>query len=304
MNQNTAIRSISLPAPAKINLLLSVGGRRIDGFHEIFSLMAKIDLCDLVTVERYGAAGDIECICLGNEALSGETNLASHCVKLWRDASGWNDGIRITIHKRIPVMAGLGGGSSDAVATLKALNLMSGKRMSFRGMKKIAASLGSDCVSFLMDGPCIASGRGEEVEPLSDESNERLRDAQLFLFKPPIGFCTADMYDRYSRLKENPAGAPRIVEGRNSIMAWEGSEKDVTEILRNDLQRVAVDKYRFITPLFQMLNERFGLHPLLSGSGSCCFAFLPPKFQVEQAVACVKGCWGNESFVFVGKIRG
>ena len=109
MKRKKAIRSISLPAPAKVNLCLSVIGSRPDGFHELVTLMAKIDLCDLVTLERTETKGEISCICDGSDGLSGDKNLAWQALELWRQATGDETGMRIT-KKRIPAMAGLGGG--------------------------------------------------------------------------------------------------------------------------------------------------------------------------------------------------
>ena len=125
MKRRSSNPSISIPAPAKINLFLSVGGKREDGFHELVTVLVKLDLCDLITLEPTGEREEIICRCIDDDSLSGDRNLASQAVRAWREATGDDQGVSITIKKRIPIMAGLGGGSSDASATLGALNNIS-----------------------------------------------------------------------------------------------------------------------------------------------------------------------------------
>jgi hypothetical protein len=139
MNRKSANQSISFSAPAKVNLFLAVTGKRLDGFHELISLLAKIDLRDVVTLEKTDRLGEISCKCLGNEELSGDGNLAWKAVEFWREITGEKEGVRVTIQKRIPVMAGLGGGSSDAVATLRGLNSWRGNPLKQEELMKIAS---------------------------------------------------------------------------------------------------------------------------------------------------------------------
>ena len=300
MKRKKAIRSISLPAPAKVNLCLSVTGLRSDGFHELITLMAKIDLCDLVTLERTEAKGEISCVCDEKSDLDGDKNLAWRAVELWRQATGDETGVRITIKKRIPSMAGLGGGSSDAVATLKALNLLRLSPLPLAELSEISSRLGSDCPGFVLDGACIATGRGEKVRPVGIEANERLDGMRLLLFKPPIGFSTPLVYSGLSKI----ADAFSLWQcADRKIRAWEKGEFAIHDLMENDLQRVVMDKYCFVEPLFDILAKRFGMIPMLSGSGSCCFAFITDESPVDRIVECVKESWGNESFVTQRRIR-
>jgi 4-diphosphocytidyl-2-C-methyl-D-erythritol kinase len=300
MNRKTAIRSISLPAPAKVNLCLAVIGARPDGFHELVTLMAKIDLCDLVSLERTATKGEISCICEGADGLNGEKNLAWQAVDLWRQATGDETGIRITIKKRIPSMAGLGGGSSDAVATLKALNLWNLDPLPFDELREISSRLGSDCPSFLVDGACVATGRGEKARPLSIKANNRLHGKRLFLFKPPLGFSTASVY---AGLSERQDAYSSRESADQKIGAWEKDEIGIHECMTNDLESVIMDKYCFVRPLFDTLSGHFGMVPMLSGSGSCCFAFVPDQCPVHKVIDCVKEAWGDGAFVSHQRIR-
>jgi 4-diphosphocytidyl-2-C-methyl-D-erythritol kinase len=300
MNRETANQSISFSAPAKINLFLAVTGKRSDGFHDLISLLAKIDLCDLVTLEKTDRVGEISCKCLGNEELSGDGNLAWKAVELWRETTGEKDGVRVTIQKRIPVMAGLGGGSSDAVATLRGLNSWRGNPLKQEELMKIASRLGSDCASFLIEGACVASGRGETVRPLSEKANAKLEGKRLLLFKPSLGFSTEGIYRAMSERQEVFSSEQ---DADRRIQAWKNDKIDLGDCLGNDLERPAFDKYYFIRPLFETLNERFDLRPLLSGSGSCCFAILGDGCPVERVVQYVKEAWGEETFVAEHRIR-
>ena len=293
MNRKTAIRSISLPAPAKVNLCLAVIGARPDGFHELVTLMAKIDLCDLVTLERTETKGEISCTCEGADGLDGDKNLAWQAVDLWRQATGDETGVRITIKKRIPSMAGLGGGSSDAVATLKALNLWNPEPLPFEELREISSKLGSDCPGFLVDGACVATGRGEKARPLTNNANDRLHGRRLFLFKPPLGFSTAAVYAGLSE-RQDAYSSKEFTDQR--ILAWENDEIGIHECMANDLEHVIIDKYCFVRPLFDTLSDHFGMRPMLSGSGSCCFAFVPDECPVHKVIDCVKEAWGGETF--------
>lgn len=294
MNRKSANQSISFSAPAKVNLFLAVTGKRLDGFHELISLLVKIDLRDVVTLEKTDRLGEISCKCLGNEELSGDGNLAWKAVEFWREITGEEEGVRVTIQKRIPVMAGLGGGSSDAIATLRGLNSWRENPLNQEELREIASRLGSDCASFLIEGACVASGRGETVRPLSEEANARLEGKRLLLFKPPLGFSTEGVYRAMSERQE---AFSLEEDATRRIQAWENGKIDLEECLGNDLERPAFDKYCFIRPLFETLNEHFGLRPILSGSGSCCFAMLVDGCPVERVVQCVKEAWGEETFV-------
>lgn len=294
MNRGTANQSISFSAPAKINLFLAVTGKRSDGFHELISLLAKIDLCDVVTLEKTNRVGEISCKCLENEELSGDGNLAWKAVESWRETTGQDDGVRVTIRKRIPVMAGLGGGSSDAIATLRGLNSWRENPLNQKELLEIASDLGSDCASFLIEGACVASGRGEAVRPLSEEANGRLVGKRLLLFKPALGFSTGGVY-RAMAERQEVFSSGEFASRR--IQAWEDDKVGLEDCLGNDLERAIFDKYYFMRPLFDTLNQRFGLRSLLSGSGSCCFALLDEDSPVERVVQYIKQAWGEESFV-------
>ena len=295
MKLETSNQRISLSAPAKVNLFLAITGKRSDGFHELVSLMVKVDLCDLITLEKTDRVGEISCDCMANDQLSGEGNLAWKAVDLWREVTGEQYGVRVTIQKNIPLMAGLGGGSSDAVATLKALNSFRKSPLGQEELIGIAARLGSDCPSFLIEGACVATGRGEIVRPVSYEADSGLNGKKIFLFKPPLGFSTAEIYKSVKGFSSKEKAVGRI-------HSWEKEEMTLADCIGNDLEDPVFEKYFFMRPLFQALKTKLGLSPVLSGSGSCCFTIVPDDFAVEPLTRSIKESWGEDAFVAEQKI--
>ena len=166
----SGIRKVFVPAPAKVNLFLAVTGKREDGFHELLSVLVKLKLQDLVTLEFNTQPGSTVLLCPGFSELENSQNLAVRMVDFWRENTGNDFGITISIDKQIPIQAGLGGGSSDGVATLLGLNALMQKKLNLNELMEIASQVGSDCPSFLLRDLCIASGRGEHVKELGLES--------------------------------------------------------------------------------------------------------------------------------------
>lgn len=160
---------LRLLAPAKINWTLEVLGKRPDGYHEVRTVMQTIDLCDEITV---APAGKLSLDINGSEQalrdLPREDNLAYRAAQLLWERAGFRGGARIVLAKRIPVAAGLGGGSSDAAAVLRGLRRLWALNISDRELTSIAAQLGSDVPFFLRGGTAVASGRGEVIQPLPD----------------------------------------------------------------------------------------------------------------------------------------
>ena len=156
------MRSITVAAPAKINLTLEILGRRRDGYHDLASVMVAVDLADEVVVEE---SDEITLECDSPE-ISGSDNLALRAAKRLREETGRAEGVRIRLSKKIPVAAGLGGGSSDAAAVLIGLTGLWRTGMTPSDLTPIAAELGSDVPFFLYGGTAMVHGRGEIVRPL------------------------------------------------------------------------------------------------------------------------------------------
>lgn len=179
--------TLSGEAPAKVNRELRLGGRRPDGYQEIRSRLVSIDLADSVTVER--GAGFLELLCEGLAVPDDDSNLVVRAARLLAERLGRAPDARIHLEKRIPVGAGLGGGSSDAARTLALLVRLWESLLAPLELASIAALLGSDVPFFLTGGEADVEGRGERVTPLPDSPAE-----ELLLFVPPFAISTADAY--------------------------------------------------------------------------------------------------------------
>ena len=239
-------------APAKINLYLHILGRRPDGFHELETLMALISVRDILEIDIISADAGIEFACSDPALSDAKDNLATKAARLFLDEFKVSIGVRIHLEKKIPVGAGLGGGSSDAAAVLRAMNTLTRTEAPVARLAELAARLGSDVPFFLHPPAAICRGRGEIIEPIN------LRDdLQGVLVHPGFGVSTPWAYRAYA---QNPrAGEP----GR--------AFADFT--LRNDLEPPAFSKYPWLPTVknwFQKQPEVIGA--LMSGSGSSVFA--------------------------------
>ena len=204
------MRSLSGPAPAKINLGLRVLNRRSDGYHELRTIFQTISLADHLTV-GYDPRGDgeVELDC-DDISLSTKDNLAVRAAESLLRAGAWRGRVAIELKKRIPAGAGLGGGSSDAAAVLLALRRLLKPRPHTAMLAEVAAELGSDAPFFLQGGTAVGLGRGEEVYPLPDQPRRR-----LVLVAPEIFVSSAEAYRtlRKSRARLTPAERQHIISG-------------------------------------------------------------------------------------------
>ncbi|MFO1448037.1 MAG: 4-(cytidine 5'-diphospho)-2-C-methyl-D-erythritol kinase [Opitutaceae bacterium] len=288
---------VTLHSPAKINLFLAVVGRRPDGFHDLVSLVAPLTLGDTLTVEDQDS-GDLVLTCDDPTLPVDETNLVIRAARAYQEASGWSKGAVFRLQKRIPHGAGLGGGSSNATTTLLALNHLAGGLLSSADLLGLATRLGSDCALFLHGGPVVMRGRGEFIDPVSVETVGRLRGRRLWVFKPPFGIATPWAFRQLAALAPEGYMAPEEAEER--LVGWMGAPSKPAEALRfNSLERVCFEKYLALPSLVTHLRDRFGLETSMSGSGSACFAWVPPGAGPElgQALlATVRETWGPQAF--------
>lgn len=180
-------RRLALSAAAKVNLALEILGKRADGYHEIATVMHTVDLCDRLTLEE---ADGFELRVAGPSTPTDGQNLALRAALRLREAAQVQRGVGIALDKRIPVAAGLGGGSADAAAALLGLNRLWGLRWPLRRLEEVAVTLGMDVPFFLRGGAARATGRGEKLEAVSAEA------LALVLVNPRHGSSTAQAYAR------------------------------------------------------------------------------------------------------------
>jgi 4-diphosphocytidyl-2-C-methyl-D-erythritol kinase len=188
----TEIRRLRAQAPAKINRELRVGPRRPDGFHDIRSRFVTIDLADSLEAEE---ADGLSLACEPADLPGDGTNLVARAACALAQELGIEPRVRLLLSKRVPVGAGLGGGSADAAVTLRVLCRLWERSPSEENLSALAASLGSDVPFFLVGGEADVSGRGERVKPLEDGPSE-----ELTLIVPPFSISTAQVYAAFDAI--------------------------------------------------------------------------------------------------------
>ncbi|HEY6005403.1 MAG TPA: 4-(cytidine 5'-diphospho)-2-C-methyl-D-erythritol kinase [Anaeromyxobacter sp.] len=255
-------------APAKVNLVLRVGPRRADGYHEILSLLVPLDLADTVEVNVAARTGGVTCRVPGRPDLDGESNLAARAAALVKERFGRANGIGIRIAKRIPVTAGLGGGSSDAAAVIRALS------RAFRirdraALREIALQVGSDVPFFLTPGPAWARGRGERLTPA------RVPALDLVLLYPSDPSLAIRAKDAYAWLDEDRIPHAPSVPLRTA--AWRPG------ILRNDLEPPCVERHPSLSGLMGLLVEHGARPVIMSGSGPTVFGLYESRWAARGA---------------------
>lgn len=272
--------TVKINCPAKVNLSLAILGRREDGFHDLHSVVAKTLLGDELELswDPHGQAEDDQIMVDGCELPAGE-NTVSTAIRLFREASGLSTG-GITAHltKLIPVGAGLGGGSSDAVSALKALRQLFGSLNPDIDWIGLAEAIGSDCPLFFSDQPVIMEGRGEQIRPLDDAMAARFRGKPVILFKPRFSINTGEAYRRLAAKPyyQSPATA------QADMAAWEVGTEPLPP-RNNDFERLVEDWIPSLAVVLARLRIRHGLEARMSGSGSACFIF-PQQAQFAKKV--------------------
>ncbi|MDD3179701.1 MAG: 4-(cytidine 5'-diphospho)-2-C-methyl-D-erythritol kinase [Opitutaceae bacterium] len=285
-------------SPAKINLHLAVTGRRADGFHNLVSVAAPLDFGDTLVAEAGVAqapvGGQFTLACDNPAVPVDERNLILKAARAFRAASGWPGAVHFRLQKRIPMGAGLGGGSSNAVAALRALQEFSGGALSEARLTDVAAAVGADCVLFLKSGPVVMRGRGEQVTALPEGSARRLRGRRVLLFKPSFSIRTAWAYEKMAANGRHYRSAPAA---EAMFAAWLDGSAPAEELLGNNMEGVVFEKYVALPVMLELLRSRFGVAGRMSGSGSACFALLPDQEDATPIAACIHEGWGPAAFV-------
>jgi 4-diphosphocytidyl-2-C-methyl-D-erythritol kinase len=278
-------------SPCKVNLLLNILGRRADGFHELETVFQPVPLCDELTFERGGPG--VRLSCSDPRLPVDAANLVHRAAVAFLEQAEITEGVVIHLDKRIPLEAGLGGGSSNAAHTLRGLNELFGRPLAPETLRGIAARLGSDVVFFLDDRPALAKGRGEQVEWL--DAFAALRGAWVLLVHPGFGVPTPWAYRAL-------AGFPLAVRGQPGR-----AERLIARLQREHLTAAAADfynalehpvlaKYPLLALFQEFLQEQGAAATLMSGSGSTTFALAPGQAASE----CLRdrfherfgtGCW-------------
>jgi 4-diphosphocytidyl-2-C-methyl-D-erythritol kinase len=254
---------MQVSAPAKINLSLRIVRRRDDGFHEIETFISPISLCDKIDVDRRESGIVFHCDDLS--VPTGDENLVVRAAKAFFEATKAQGGVLISLQKRIPHGAGLGGGSSDAASTLLALNQLFETALPREALAKLAEGIGSDVPFFVFESAAMCSGRGELVHP------EKLKGKlSILLLKPEFGVPTAWAYKRWQESREIPG-------------IHYGDQEFNNHRFLNDLERPVFEKFVFLaeTKMWLIKQPEVGA-ALMSGSGSTLFAVMRPDADIDS----------------------
>ena len=288
---------IEVFSPAKINLFLSVLGKMGGGFHELVSLVAPLDFGDTVRVSVETGARGVSLECDDASLPSGSGNLAYRAAALFLEHYGLERSVKVSLAKRIPHGAGLGGGSSNASAVLEALACLEGIAIDAR-LEALAAELGSDCPLFLRRAPVVLRGRGERLSSVSSALRKRLRGRRVLLFRPCFSIGTAWAYGQLSSISESYADrdwTEAQLEGGSS------GRLELEELCFNSFEQAIFRKFPALPVLLERLKG-IGLSGLMSGSGSCCFLLYSDSKEEREARDIIAQCWGGLAFVHAAKL--
>jgi 4-diphosphocytidyl-2-C-methyl-D-erythritol kinase len=274
-------------SPCKVNLLLNILGKRPDGFHELETVMQPVNFCDELAFERGG--NGVQLSCSDTTLPTDSRNLVFRAAANFLAAANVSDGIKIHLEKKIPLAAGLGGGSGNAATTLLALNELFGQPLPLAKLDELAAALGSDIPFFLYGKPALATGRGEKV--MSLENFPALTGRAFFLIHPGFGIATPWAYQNLARFPEalnGRAGRAKELVGKLQTKNLAGA----AGTFYNSLEAPALDKFPILSLYQEFLREHGALAALMSGSGSTTFAIMENLNAAEAVVEKFKSQFG------------
>jgi 4-diphosphocytidyl-2-C-methyl-D-erythritol kinase len=276
-----SLPGFQLKAPAKVNLRLKVLGKRADGFHEIETIMQRIGLWDIIRVEP--TARGLEIRCPGFPDLEGKKNLIWQAVRLLEEEGKKRLSFRIYLKKRIPLGAGLGGGSSDAAAILSGINDFLGGPVSAGRLTELAGGLGSDIPFFLTRQTSLARGRGEILEPLPN-----FPVWWYVLIYPGFPLATRWVYQE---VKIPLTEKKQYINIKSLKTGPIGLGPD---FLENDLEKAVLAHYPHLSRIKEALLAQGSLGALMTGSGSTIFGLWREKRAAVEAFHHLRrGTWGN-----------
>ncbi|NEW09600.1 4-(cytidine 5'-diphospho)-2-C-methyl-D-erythritol kinase [Paenibacillus sp. SYP-B3998] len=266
-------------APAKINLSLDVLHKREDGYHEVEMVMTMVDLADRIEMQELPRDTIIISSQAGYIPLD-EKNLAFQAARLIKDRYGVKQGVYIHLDKKIPVAAGLAGGSSDAAATLRGLNRLWHLNIPMEELQTLGAELGSDVPFCVTGGTAVARGRGERLEPIVSPPQ-----CWVVLAKPPINVSTSEIYGKLNarEIKRHPSTS-------DVLEAIQKKQFDqLCGVLGNVLEEVTLDLYPQVRHLKECMQKLGADGVLMSGSGPTVFGLVSKEAKVPRIYNGLRG---------------
>ena len=278
----------------KVNLLLNILGRRADGFHELETVLYPVRVFDELILERKGQGIELSC---GTPGLPTDArNLVHRAAAAFLEAAKVREGVRLELRKRIPLAAGLGGGSGNAATTLLGLNELFGEPLSPEQLQRIATALGSDVPFFLQDKPALATGRGERIQPLG--AFPALSGAAFLLIHPGFGVATAWAYLRLARFPAALNGQPGRAQKLISLLQTADLGAAGAEFY-NSLEAPVLEKYPLLALFQEFLRDNGAAAALMSGSGSTTFAVVRGQDAALALAQSFKAKFGAANWIAV-----
>ena len=267
--------SITGKAYGKINLSLDVTGRRADGYHLVRMIMQTVDIFDTVTITK-AAGTDISMTTDSGVLPSGPSNLVWRAADVMRREFGITDGLQIHLDKRIPIAAGMAGGSADAAAVFRLLNQMYELGVSDEELRRLALPLGADIPYCVTAGTCLCEGIGEVLTPLSSPP-----ESTLLVCKPALDVSTAWVYTEYDRIPEGEIHHPDV---DGMVKAIDGGDlHGMCSRFGNVLEQKTGAEYPIIGRLERFFLDHGALGSIMTGSGPTVFAVYAERDKAREA---------------------
>lgn len=266
-------------AYAKINIGLDVLRRRPDGYHEVKMIMQTVDIYDDLFLEKTSEPG-IRLQTDSEELPTNRDNLIYRAAALLMEDKKMTEGVKITLTKRIPIAAGMAGGSSDAAAAMRGLNVLFDMGYSVEDLQRLGVKLGADIPYCIVGGTMLSEGIGEILTPLPAPPN-----VNLVVAKPDINVSTAFVYGNLhvERLQEHPD-----IDGMVQALS-RGDLQGICDRMGNVLETVTVREYPVIEEIKQVMRKKGALNALMSGSGPTVFGFFADSKLAETAAQAIAG---------------
>jgi 4-diphosphocytidyl-2-C-methyl-D-erythritol kinase len=280
-------------SPAKVNLFLNILGKRPDGYHELETVMAPLDFGDEITLQLRKTGLVLEC---DNPNLpTDESNLAYRAAKILTKATGVEQGAKIVLRKRIPLAAGLAGGSSNAATVLTGLNQLWQAGATPAQLNELAAGMGSDINFFFAGGAAVCRGRGEQVEPVACKLS-----ATVLLINPGFGIATPWAYRNWR--PPLTAKLPDVTLLRRGLASDDLDA--VARSLHNSLEAPCLRKFPVLRLLQDTMREQGAAGAMMSGSGATVFGLFREAAVAEQAGRVIQEQFGPSMWTEVARIAG
>jgi len=286
--------SLELPSPCKVNLLLNILGKRADGFHELETVMHPVGIFDRLSFERGGSG--LRLTCSEPSLPTDSRNLVHRAAEQFISIAGIREGVSIHLEKKIPMAAGLGGGSGNAATALLGLQQVYGNPLSPRQVEALAASLGSDVPFFLQHQPAIGTGRGESIRPLG--KFQAMNGASFLLVHPGFGISTPWAYQNLARFPEALNGRPGRALQLIELLCGTDLSRAAKEFY-NSLEAPAFEKYPLLALFCEFFLETGAAGALMSGSGSTTFAVVENRAKAEALAEKFRGKFGESGWMAV-----